>query len=351
MGQTWPGPRRASVPDRTDLRPATAPGAIRFSTDDDDLAHQFEAYRTWMASIVDLQPIDAAAARGGFHASQTIWSFGALRLLRETCDPVEGRTVAARGRPSAVDHWVLALHEVGDITVRSGDAVRQTAPGGVCLAALIHASHLRQDRSEALYLFIPRDQVSQAVAARLDRLHNRNLLGPCARLLADHLLSLERNLGDTPASARADVAAATLELIRACLPGAEPGDRAGSAREQALRERARRHIRCNVAAPIDPGALCGLLGISRSQLYRLFRAEGGVAAIIRAERLAAAREALADPVDGRRIFQVAESFGFGSAEEFSRAFRHEFGCRPSDVYRRGIVDAGDDEEVGLGGLL
>lgn len=237
---------------------------------------------------------DSPAARGGFLASQTI------------------------------------------ITVRSGDTVRQTAPGGVCLAALTHVSHLRQDRSEALYLFVPRDQVPQTVAARLDRLHNLNLRGPRARLLADHLLSLERNLGDTPSSARADVAAATLELVRACLPGAEPGDRAGSAREQALRERVRRHIRCNVAASIDPGALCGLLGISRSQLYRLFRVEGGVAAIMRAERLAAAREALVDPVDGRRIFQVAESFGFGAAEEFSRAFRRKLGCRPSDAYRRAL---------------
>lgn len=351
MGQGWPRPPRAPAVAEAGSDPAFSQAPIVFSTADAEPVDQFEAYRGWMSSVADLWPTDPAAVHRGFGAAQTIRSFGALRLVRETCDPVEGRTAAARGRPSAVDHWVVALHKIGDTTVRSGDSVRRTTPGGICFAALTQAAHLRQDASETLYLFVPRDQLPDATASRWDRLHNLNLKGPCARLLSDHLLSLERNLGAIAPSALSDVAQATLDLLRVCL-GTDSADHGRPEPEQALRRNALRAIRRNATAPMDPGRLCRLLGTSRSQLYRTFRNEGGVARVIRAERLAAARHALSDPGDHRLIYQIAESLGFRTAEEFSRAFRREFGCRPSDAYRCEISELNaDSEATGLGLLL
>jgi AraC-like DNA-binding protein len=113
-----------------------------------------------------------------------------------------------------------------------------------------------------------------------------------------------------------------------------------------------RYIRRNLEGSLSPIDLCAALRVSRSHLYRLFREEGSVAGVIRSEQLAAAREVLAEPSDARRIHRVAADFGFGSAEEFSRAFRRAFGCRPSEIYRRGPVRSYEnDERKGISNAL
>ncbi|WP_174297017.1 helix-turn-helix domain-containing protein [Sphingomonas bacterium] len=81
------------------------------------------------------------------------------------------------------------------------------------------------------------------------------------------------------------------------------------------------------------GNLCRWSGVSRSTLYRLFDAEGGVQAFIRSRRLAHVAEELRR--DSReRISDIAERWGFCDAAHLSRLFRHSFGRSPSD-YRAG----------------
>ncbi|MBB4232405.1 helix-turn-helix domain-containing protein [Rhizobium mongolense] len=73
------------------------------------------------------------------------------------------------------------------------------------------------------------------------------------------------------------------------------------------------------------------LGVSRSRLYRLFEPFGGVMHYIQHRRLLDAHSALTDPNDQRRIIEIAEQHCFNDGTEFSRAFRREFGCSPTDV--------------------
>ncbi|WP_331313707.1 helix-turn-helix transcriptional regulator [Methylobacterium mesophilicum] len=72
------------------------------------------------------------------------------------------------------------------------------------------------------------------------------------------------------------------------------------------------------------------LGMSRSQLYRLFEPEGGVARYLARQRLAAVRAALDNPLEPRSIGAIAEAYGFGSGAQLSRAFRETYGLTPRD---------------------
>ncbi|MGT2486123.1 helix-turn-helix domain-containing protein [Methylobacterium oryzae CBMB20] len=72
------------------------------------------------------------------------------------------------------------------------------------------------------------------------------------------------------------------------------------------------------------------LGMSRSQLYRLFEPEGGVARYLARQRLAAVRAALDNPLEPRSIGEIGETYGFGSSAQLSRAFRDAYGLSPRD---------------------
>lgn len=77
--------------------------------------------------------------------------------------------------------------------------------------------------------------------------------------------------------------------------------------------------------------ICQVLGISRSQLYRLLESEGGVARYIQRHRLQASYEAITEPEEQRSIAEIALACGFYDSSTFSRAFRKEFGISPSDA--------------------
>ena len=97
-------------------------------------------------------------------------------------------------------------------------------------------------------------------------------------------------------------------------------------------ERARRYIQTNLnIIDLAPDDICRALGVSRTRLYQLFEASGGVLAYVQKRRLIAAHHALGDPADERRIADIAESCGFSSAANFTRAFTREFGYSPREA--------------------
>ena len=84
--------------------------------------------------------------------------------------------------------------------------------------------------------------------------------------------------------------------------------------------------------------LCRQLGTSRSQLYRLMEGAGGVTHYIKRQRLFEGYAALCDTSNTRPIAAIAEELCFADRSAFTRAFRHEFGTRPSDVRAASLGD-------------
>ncbi len=122
----------------------------------------------------------------------------------------------------------------------------------------------------------------------------------------------------------------TRDLVLAGLTHLQTADEAApSLPDAALMERARRYVLDNLATvELSPDGMARALGISRTKLYGLLEASGGVLKYIQTRRLMAAHLALGDPMDTRRIFEIAEACGFSNAAHFSRAFTKEFGYGP-----------------------
>jgi AraC-like DNA-binding protein len=98
-------------------------------------------------------------------------------------------------------------------------------------------------------------------------------------------------------------------------------------RERAVRERITRFIEQHLGLnDLSPRMICRHIGVSRTQLYRLFADSSGVARYIRTRRLLKARATLMSSAEC--IANVAHACGFSSHAHFSRVFKRHFGYTP-----------------------
>jgi len=96
---------------------------------------------------------------------------------------------------------------------------------------------------------------------------------------------------------------------------------------------------------LGPRLLCRSLRMSRSKLYRLMDAEGGVVRYIQRQRLLEAYALLSDPSVDLPITAIAEDLCFADTSGFSRAFRREFGATPNDVRAASRLTSGSGVEA------
>ncbi|AVT76741.1 putative transcriptional regulator, AraC family [Rhodopseudomonas palustris] len=306
----------------------------RFSTADLSSQDRFDAWREKLRDVADLEPNSAKSLTRPVELAT--WDLGAIAVCQEKNPGAKFKRDTQAVRRALADHWYLYLLKSGSNCTIAGD--RKAAGnaserfGQIGFYSLGQACHGEMNDIETLMVFIPRDLFAKDAAA-IDKLNNSILQSPLASLLSDYLLALERQLAHVKQDDAPGIAKATEAMLSACLV---PGSRSlGEARDgvvMGLVERARRIVRAQLANPrLSPATLASGLGVSRSLLYRLFEPHGGVAAYIRNYRLGQACRALSDPNETRRIAQIALSVGFVSPQEFSRAFRAQYGCSPSDA--------------------
>ena len=97
-------------------------------------------------------------------------------------------------------------------------------------------------------------------------------------------------------------------------------------------------IEANLGDPdLDPEEIARASFISTRYLHKLFEAEGtSVCRWIRVSRLERCRRDLLDPVLAHEtILEIASRWGLPGAQHFSRLFRSEYGCPPSELRREG----------------
>lgn len=291
-----------------------------FSTASVPKHEQFARWRDFVGATVELSLIDAPIQ--GFEAEQDIWALGRL-VLTSAQMPGTGyvRSWSHLTR-DPLDHWCLVLCQGAVPGMRGALSFRSLAQPFFGVGS----------DERVLTLFVPRDLFASRSAA-FDSISPDIPDTGLGALLADYLLSLERQLPKLTAGQFPQVAEATRAMLLACIaPTSDSIAEASAPLARTAKERARQVIQRNLqVSSLTPSMISRAVGISRSGLYRLFEDVGGVTHYIQRQRLLSAFAALSDLADTRTVGQIAESFGFSDASAFGRAFRREFCLSPGDA--------------------
>ncbi|MFJ5229753.1 helix-turn-helix domain-containing protein [Kitasatospora sp. NPDC088391] len=167
-----------------------------------------------------------------------------------------------------------------------------------------------------------------------------------AALVGDFLLSLDRQSGSLGPAAAARLGPLAVDLVSTWLADELEQDAALSptARRRVLIEGVRAFVRRNLHDPgLTPTTVAAAHHISVSYLHRVFAQESPgetVAGWVRRQRLARAHRDLADPaLRATPIHTVAARWGMPRPDDFSRAFRAEYGLSPRDHRRQALTAA------------
>jgi AraC-like DNA-binding protein len=292
--------------------------------------HQFEAWREWHQPVLDFLP--QQSTRYGFPAEVHLWKLGGLAMSRASAPPVSVARTKRNLRRDPIDHWVISYCVRGThFTNTAGIAVE--VPAKVPFLSSLGQEFLHERTHIDRVSFLMARDAFRDIAPLLDAACAPTLDTPLGHLLGDYMMALEHHLPDVTEADFPRLARAVGAMVAvATAPSAERVAVAGPQIDAGREERVRRIIRKHLRTPtFSPSILCRLVGMSRSNLYRLFEDTGGVARYIQGERLLEAHALLTDPASTQSISAIADDLCFADASSFSRAFKREFGHSPGEV--------------------
>jgi AraC-like DNA-binding protein len=306
----------------------------RFDTSDLPTTQQYEAWLSWFDRVFDVKPV--VPYEQGFLAKSEMWTLDGCALSRVHAPSISVTRDTPLIRRNPIDPWVITIGRSATTAVTTRGRQFDALPGVPFIVSLGNELVSQRDTDGRLQLYLFRDDFSN-IAPILDASRGTSVDGAMGALLADYLLLLERRLPDLAIEDLPRLREAIGAMVAACVAPtpdklAEASEQIDLSRLEKVRFAVRKHLR---SPALGPRVLCRHIGTSRSQLYRLLEAEGGVARYIQRQRLLAAYAILSDPGNDISIATIAEEFCFADASGFSRAFRQEFDMSPSDLRAAG----------------
>ena len=295
-------------------------------------------YSAWeeLTLPIDTEPPEDPFA--GFAAEQSAWNLGGVVLIRTLLPAVSFARGQRRIRTDNIDHWSLASMRRGNMQMRASGRVTDVVPGGLHIQSLMESSKGRTSGMQIVHLIVPRD-FCREMAVTLDEADNTELRTGLGQLLAVYMLDLDRRLSLITTDELPRLLGSIRAMILACVdPTPERLFAARGVVQTTRLEQARQFIHKHLFSPtLGAEELCRELDVSRSRLYRMFEPLGGVVHYIRLRRLMEVHAALSNAEDHRPIVDIAAERGFIDAADFSRAFKREFGYRPTDARNQANV--------------
>ena len=301
-----------------------------FSTHSLSPGDQLEAWREWFEPVLDVLPKHATGDE--FTAEMHMWKLGGLAMSRTIAPPVNVLRAKTNLRHDPVDHWVISYCARGAHLAQTAGAELEVPAKVPFLWSLGQEFLHERTHVDRVQFFLARDAFRD-LAPLLDGALGSILDTPLGHLLGDYMMALERRLSVVTEADLSRLTTAVGAMVAAAVSPST--DRVAIARAQidvGRKERVRQAVRRHLRTPtFGPTILCRLVGMSRSNLYRLFEDMGGVAGYIRRERLLEAHAVLSDPAATQSVSAIAEDLCVADASSFGRVFKREFGHSPGDV--------------------
>ncbi|MGC4193248.1 MAG: helix-turn-helix domain-containing protein [Thermomicrobiales bacterium] len=302
------------------------------------VSHEFDSDTVPSADRVDLwrhglisTHVVQLDERVPFHALCRVWKVGDFVLTGGTMTPQTLRRPSDLIRRDQIDHYGLFTVGSGARIAIIDGAETRIQPGDLQIFDFSQRETSVFLGGQTTTLYLPRDLIDGLIPG-FSRFHGTVLRDTRAQMLARHLVSLHRYLGEIGEAEAESLADLTMTfaidtLTQHLSPGS--GDH-----PQTIVQRAEivAYVRAHLTDPeLSPATILTRFPLSRSSLFRLFERDGGVERFIRAERLRAARACMLDQHDVRPIEQIALTFGFSSGSSLTRAFRETYGLTPAEV--------------------
>ncbi|OEZ60644.1 helix-turn-helix domain-containing protein [Duganella sp. HH105] len=324
--------QRYALPTAVGAEPAMA--INHFTVANEAPGLQAQAWREYVGRIMDV-PVSRSQRKQGFRGEIATYVLKDLIFLDSRTDAVcQVRSPGNISRDGLRD-YVFHVAIEGIIETEVGGGSRKAAqfvPGILALDMNQTMRMVRPASARVLAFFLPRHVVAAAIPDA-ESIHGRvvNYSSPLTRLLFDQLMALCRTLSSLPPSELDAALRRCGELILAAFAKQthlESGQRA--AVRAAWQDKIRLYIDANLyRQDLTPEHILQTFPLSRPSLYRLFEAEGGLAAYVRNCRLReAANELVLAPETA--IAEIARDLAFQSPAHFSRVFRSAYGMAPLD---------------------
>lgn len=303
----------------------------RFTTDAFQERHRYEAWRhrDWPS----LAPVtDTLEPAGPFYAHCETYSLGPVALVYTSITGQFYERPAAFIRRDGIDHMGLCLMLEGDFSGETANGDFAGGAGSLLIGDLGRVYAQESTTARTVTMMIPR-AFAMANLPILEGLHGRVMGADEVAYLADHMRGLQRHLPTLPDGAGQRLATGIVQALAVCLEARSP-----SATETVFSSQKARvewYIRRHLSDPdLSVARLSSVTGVARSQLYRLFAENDGIASYIRGCRLERAKAMLADESNRDTIAAIALANGFREPAQFSRSFRAHFGFPPSSLRPR-----------------
>ncbi|WP_148253120.1 helix-turn-helix domain-containing protein [Aidingimonas lacisalsi] len=305
-------------------------GPLPVTQFDSDYLDPADRFSAWRESVMPLFDVALPDRQSGS-------PFKSQAEMYQLDDIVAGTvfTQAQRFRQAHIsertDHILIQLHLSGGYRGdMDGDNVH-VMPGCVSLIDLSRPLKTTASDTHIANVVLPREHFDTHPDF-LNNLHGMVLSPGRGAFLAEYLKALMGRLPHLSQCEAPDVAGVTRDMILSCAYwDAQAQERIGPDLKTVAKQRIQQIVEQHLTAPtLTPDWLCRTAGVSRANLYRLFRNEGGVVRYIQYRRMAAIRRSLEDPREYRSIHELALRYGFDSPPHFSRRFKQLYGMSPRD---------------------
>ena len=193
---------------------------------------------------------------------------------------------------------------------------------------MAQSSAVRLPGGRSLQLALPKAMAEENFGPTR-RLHGLVIEPARGAMLVSHLLHLREALPQLTEHQQPRLARTVIDMLAIALDRSGARQRPQLVAGRDMLAAVKREIETRLGLPsLTVPSLCATLRISRSALYRMFEAEGGVEAYIRGRRLEQVRLALLNPANGERIVDLAYRWGFSDASHLGRQFRDAYGTTP-----------------------